>query len=84
MKSLWIDIMFRDKFHRKFKYKLDTMFNTWVEDLVTYTLDKFPYLRSKKEFELWFNLPNMREPTRIIVRPNIKNNDERSETHLYT
>lgn len=75
MKPLWIDIMFRDKFHRKFKYKLDTMFNTWTEDLVNYTLKEFPYLNRRKEFELWFNLPNMREPTRIIVRPDKKNNN---------
>lgn len=69
MKKQWIDIMYGDKFHRKFKYAIDTLFDTWAEDLTNYTLENFPYLRRKKEFDLWFNLPNVREPLRINVRP---------------
>ena len=69
MKGQWIDIMFGDRFHRKFKYRIDTMFKTWVADLVNYTLSKFPYLRKRKEFDLWFYLNNTRTPSQINVRP---------------
>ena len=72
MKKQWIDIMFGDKFHRKFKYPIDTVFNTWVSDLVDYTLTTFPYLRRRKEFALWFELPNATKPVELIVRPNNK------------
>ena len=72
MKPQWIDIMFDDKFHRKFKYKIDTFFNTWMEDLVNYTLNEFPYLRRRREFDLWFNLPTQKDPVRMTVRPNTK------------
>lgn len=67
--DIWIDIMFADRWHRKFKYTIDTIFNTWAADLVAYTLEKFPYLVERKEFDLWFNLPNVKEPVRLVVRP---------------
>ena len=70
MKPQWIDIMFGEFYHRKFKYTIDTTFKTWTEDLVNYTLEKFPCLRRRKEYDLWFNLPNEKEPVRMIIRPN--------------
>lgn len=69
MKAQWIDIMFGDRFHRKFKYTIRTAFNTWDRDLVEDTLEKFPYLRRRKEFDLWFTLPGGRESVRMVVRP---------------
>lgn len=72
MKKQWIDIMFGDKFHRKFKYTINTLLNTWVDDLVNYTLGTFPYLRRRKEFQLWFNLPNVKEPVSLTIRPKFK------------
>ena len=72
MKKLWIDIMFGDRFHRKFKYGVDTAIKTWAGDLVNYTLEQYPYLRRRKEFDLFFDLPNMKEPVRLTVRPDIK------------
>lgn len=74
MKAQWIDIMFGDRFHRKFKYTINTLFNTWTEDLMNYTLNKFPYLKRRKEFDLWFNLPGREEPVRMVIRPQ-NNND---------
>lgn len=62
-------------FHRKFKYEIDTLFSTWMEDLMNYTLDTFPYLRRRKEFDLWFNLPNEKEPIRMTVIPKKQIND---------
>lgn len=72
MKAQWIDIMYGDRFHRKFRYTINTFFNTWMEDLIDYTLEKFPYLRRRKEFELWFNLPSEDKPVRMVVRPKEK------------
>jgi hypothetical protein len=64
--------MFGDRFHRKFKYSINTLFKNWAADLVDYTLEKFPYLNRRKEFELWFNLPGEREAMRMVVRPKEK------------
>lgn len=76
MKPQWIDIMFGDRFHKKFRYTIDTFFSTWTEDLVEYTLKKFPYLRRRKEFDLWFNLPDETKPIRMVVRPNRETDEE--------
>ena len=69
MKKQWIDIMFGDKFHRKFKYIIDTRQKSWAEDLTRYVLDTYPYLRHRKEFSLWFDLPNATNPVSLIIRP---------------
>ena len=76
-KSQWVDIMFGDRFHRKFKYSINTFFKTWEADLVDYVLEKFPYLKRRKEFDLWFNLPGGREAMRMVVRPNMKKTDKK-------
>jgi hypothetical protein len=43
-----------------------------MEDLIDYTLEKFQYLRRRKEFDLWFSLPSEDKPVRMVVRPNEK------------
>ena len=62
--------MFGDRFHRKFRYTIDTLFDTWAEDLNDYVLDTFPYLKRRKEFDLWFHLPEVNGDIRMTIRPN--------------
>ena len=69
MKKQWIDIMFGDRWHRKFKYAIDTTFKTWLDDVVNYTLENFPYLRRRKEFSLWFSMPDATGTAQLVIRP---------------
>ena len=69
MKAQWIDIMFNSRFHRKFKYKINTCLTTWAEDLKDYVLKQYLYLTKRREFQLWFNLPNVSDPVSLTIRP---------------